>query len=116
MKQLYTCLLILITFISSAQFRIVGYLNTWDNFPSNAANLDYKKITHLNIAFANPDASGNLTAFAGLPTVVKKAHNNNVKVLISLGGAELQGTSKNWKNLTQPDSVQSFAKKILAYL
>ncbi|HEY2728025.1 MAG TPA: glycosyl hydrolase family 18 protein, partial [Parafilimonas sp.] len=32
------------------------------------------------------------------------------------GGADLNGTKKNWKNLTEPDSVNSFCKKILAYL
>ena len=120
MKKLFTCLLILVcsttTIQSTAQFRIVGYLNTWDDFPNNAANLDYTKITHLNIAFANPDADGNLTTFTGLSAVVNNAHTNKVKVLISLGGAELSGTTKNWKNLTQPANVKSFCKKILAYL
>jgi chitinase len=119
MKKTFTCLLILFSFITlntTAQFRIVGYLNTWDNFPNNVSNLDYTKITHLNIAFANPDAKGNLTTFPGLSTVVNKAHAKNVKVLISMGGADLGGTKKNWQNLTQPDSVKSFCKKILAYL
>lgn len=120
MKQFLTCFLILVCLIttiqSTAQFRIVGYLNTWDDFPNNASNLDYTKITYLNIAFANPDADGNLTTFQGLPTVINNAHTNNVKVLISLGGAELSGTTKNWKNLTQPANVKSFCKKILAYL
>ncbi|MEO8712603.1 MAG: glycosyl hydrolase family 18 protein [Parafilimonas sp.] len=101
---------------TSAQFRIVGYLNTWDNFPNNAANLDYTKITHLNIAFANPDTSGNLTVFTGLSTVVNNAHAANVKVLMSLGGADLGRTKKNWKNLTQPENVQSFCTKLLNYV
>lgn len=101
---------------TTAQFRIVGYLNTWDNFPNNAANLAYTEITHLNIAFANPDSSGNLTVFTGLSTVVNNAHAANVKVLMSLGGADLDGTKKNWKNLTQPENVKSFCKKMLKYV
>ena len=120
MRKCLGCLLIICfsitTIKTTAQFRIVGYLNTWDNFPNNAANINYTKITHINIAFANPDAKGNLTTFAGLSTVVNKAHTNNVKVLISMGGADLGGTKKNWQNLTQPDSVKSFCKKILAYV
>jgi chitinase len=119
MKKIFACFFLLsflITIKTSAQFRIVGYLNTWDNFPNNASNLDYTKITHLNIAFANPDANGNLTTFSGLSTVVNKAHANNVKVLISMGGADLGGTKKNWKSLTQPDSVKSFCNNILSYL
>ncbi len=120
MKKITWCFLIIFCLIAAlkttAQFRIVGYLNTWDNFPNNASNLNYTDITHLNIAFANPDADGNLTTFSGLSTVVKNAHANNVKVLMSLGGANLAGTKKNWKDLTQPDSVKSFCKKILSYL
>jgi len=120
MVKFFGCVLIICfslnTFLSTAQFRIVGYLNTWDNFPNNATNLDYTKITHLNIAFANPDAGGNFSVFPGLSTVINKAHAKNVKVLISMGGADLEGTKKNWKNLTEPDSVKPFCKKILAYL
>ncbi len=120
MKKLLTSYfiiaLLLLSVTTNAQFRIVGYLNTWDDFPNNAVNLDYTKITHLNIAFANPDVNGNLTTFSGLSTVVNKAHANKVKVLISMGGADLNGTKKNWQNLTSPDNVQSFCNKILSYL
>ena len=35
---------------------------------------------------------------------------------MSMGGADLDGTKKNWQNLTQPANVKSFCKKILAYL
>ncbi|HEY2726649.1 MAG TPA: glycosyl hydrolase family 18 protein [Parafilimonas sp.] len=120
MKQFYAYALIFLCSIfttkTTAQFRIVGYLNTWDNFPDNAANLDYTKITHLNIAFANPDANGHLTEFDSLSTVVKNAHAANVKVLMSMGGADLNGTKKNWKNLTQPANVQAFCDTLLAYV
>ncbi|MBS1745488.1 MAG: hypothetical protein JST21_04895 [Bacteroidetes bacterium] len=120
MKNIILCpLLFFISAFSqhvNAQFRIVGYLNTWDNFPNNANNIHYKKITHLNIAFANPDADGNLTTFQGLSTVVNNAHAAGVKVLMSMGGADLGGTKKNWKNLTQPENVQAFCNKLLQYV
>ncbi|MBV9962012.1 MAG: hypothetical protein JO072_07160 [Parafilimonas sp.] len=120
MKQFSAFLFIIFLLPAStkifAQFRIVGYLNTWDNFPNNANNLDYTKITHLNIAFANPDANGNLTEFTGLKKVVRNAHASNVKVLMSMGGADLGGTKTNWKNLTQPQNVQSFCNQLLAYV
>lgn len=108
--------LIIVSINSMAQFRITGYLNTWDNFPHNADGLDYTKITHLNIAFANPDANGNLTTFTGLGKVVHNAHAANVKVLMSLGGADLGGSNKNWKNLTQPENVQAFCNTLLDYV
>ena len=101
---------------TEAQFRVVGYLNTWDNFPNNLDKVDFSKITYLNIAFANPDVSGNLTVFGGLSVVVNKAHANNVKVLMSLGGADLGGTKKNWKDLCDSSNVKKFCNKILNYL
>lgn len=118
--KIYTCLFFALSFFYSsntfAQFRIVGYLNTWDDFPKNAADLDYTKITHLNIAFANPDANGNLTTFSGLSVVVNSAHAAHVKVLMSMGGADLDNTKKNWKNLTQPANVNAFCNTLLTYV
>ena len=97
-------------------FRVVGYLNTWSNFPNSINSVDLAKLTHINIAFANPDASGNLTSFSGLTTVAAKAHASNVKVLISLGGADLGGSDAYWKNLTNTSNVNTFCNKILSYL
>ncbi len=100
----------------STTFRVVGYLNTWDNFPNSINSVDLSKITHLNIAFAEPSSSGNLTSFSGLPTVVTKAHAANVKVIMSLGGADLGGSTGYWKNLTKSSNVSTFCSKILSYL
>lgn len=120
MKSFYSYFFILtfltVTLNLPAQFRIVGYLNSWDSFPNNAANLDYTKLTHLNIAFSNPDTSGDLKIIAGLSTVVNNAHAHNVKALISLGGADLFGTQPNWQHFTNPDSVYNFCKQLLAYI
>ncbi len=101
---------------AAPNFRVVGYLNTWDNFPDNVNSIDLAKITHLNIAFAEPNPSGNLTKFTGIDSVVNKAHAANVKVLISLGGADLGGTKGHWKDLTTPANVNAFCAKILSYL
>ena len=97
-------------------FRVVGYLNTWSNFPNSINSVDLSKVTHINIAFANPNASGNLTSFSGMSTVTTKAHSSNVKVLISLGGADLGGSDSYWKNLTNASNVNAFCNKILTYL
>jgi GH18 family chitinase len=102
--------------LANAQFRIVGYLTTWDHFPGKASLVQFAKITHLNIAFAEPDAEGNLTVFKGLSAVVDKAHEQQVKVLMSLGGADLNGTKRNWKKLTDPSHVDLFCDRIAGYL
>jgi chitinase len=101
---------------ANAQFRIVGYLNTWDSFPANASGIRFSSITHLNLAFAEPDAAGNLTLLPELDSVVDKAHDHQVKVLISVGGADLRGTKANWRHLTSPEHVQQFSDRVLGYL
>ncbi|KAF7728584.1 hypothetical protein EC973_005810 [Apophysomyces ossiformis] len=84
------------TFLAAASVladkALVGYFPNWlyGNWPSS--NIDFTKYTHINYAFAVvarrstpfwPDdwAAGNY-----LPILVKQAHANNVKVLISVGG------------------------------
>ena len=102
--------------VANAQFRVVGYLNTWDHFPGSVSCVQFGKITHLNIAFSEPDINGNLRVIQGLAEVVNKAHDSGVKVLISLGGADLDGTGKNWKKFTDAVHVGVFAEKIVRYL
>jgi chitinase len=106
----------LISSFADAQFRVVGYLNTWDHFPGNVRTVDFSKITHLNIAFGEVDARGDLTVIEGLSVAVKKAHEQSVKVLISLGGADLDGTGKNWKKFTDAGHMKAFCDRIVTYL
>ncbi len=82
---------------SSAQFKVIGYLPNWSGYPNSINNVDLTKVTHINIAFANPDATGDITAAAGsltdLAVVVTAAHAQNVKVLMSIGGAGAPGST-----------------------
>lgn len=71
-------------------FKVVGYYlldqllrNTSQN-DSDYAFLD--KVTHVNLAFINPDTSGNFTENIAIDAFVKKAHRKNVKVLASIAG------------------------------
>ena len=116
MRYIILFISLLFTFKTTAQFRIVGYLKSWKNFSDDAATVDYSKLTHLNIAFANPDANGDLPDIQYLSTVVNNAHAKNVKVLMSLGGAYLSNLKPNWQKFTAPDSVLFFCNKILHYL
>ena len=101
---------------ANAQFRVVGYLNTWDDFPENVGDVQFSRITHLNLAFVQPDVRGDLTVIEGLPLVVKRAHEQSVKILVSMGGADLNGTKKNWKKFTDPAHVGAFCDRIADYL
>ncbi|KAJ2637680.1 hypothetical protein GGF40_002188 [Coemansia sp. RSA 1286] len=65
---------------------VVAYYNTWKR--QSLMNIDWSKITHLNVAHAIPSDSGDFT-FDGewfLPQLVQEAHTQKTKILLSLGG------------------------------
>jgi chitinase len=74
----------------------------------------------LNYAFQNPDASGNLAeSNSGLTALVSKAHQSNVKVLVSMGGASsaIDPIKSNYQNLiSSSEKRATFISKILEYL
>lgn len=79
---------LLSSFILHSQNKVVGYLPTYSNFPNSIYDVDLSVVTHIKIAFINPDINGNINIPAGIETVVNHAHANDVKVLISIcGGA-----------------------------
>jgi chitinase len=91
LKALFTILLFSIVHIAAqaqSAFRIVGYIPNWTDVNAFTQSLDFKQVTHINYAFQNPNAAGDLVeSNTGMTALVAKAHLNNVKVLISLGGA-----------------------------
>ncbi|ATL49267.1 hypothetical protein COR50_19970 [Chitinophaga caeni] len=77
----------------SSGFKVIAYLPKYTSTLADHIDaFDFSKITHLNIAFFNPDVNGDFPASqgTGLDTIVSKAHMNDVKVLLSLGGGSNQ--------------------------
>ena len=78
--------------------RIVGYLPSY-RFELNN-NIEYCKLTHLNLAFANPGSNGKLI-INNFNDVVVKARNDNskIKIYISIGGGYLTDEQASiWSN------------------
>jgi GH18 family chitinase len=102
------------------EFRIIGYVPNWIDVNTFAQNFDYKQVTHLNFSFQNPDVSGNLNSSnTGLTTLVSKAHQNKVKVLVSIGGGSAANdpVKTDFLNLiTTAEKRAAYITKILAYL
>jgi chitinase len=102
----------------TAQFKVIGYLPTWENYPNSVNSLQLTKLTHINIAFSNPDANGNLIPGDGtnadVTTVVTAAHANNVKVFMSMGGAGAPGTTYHTL-LNTTASMNKFVDSIVSY-
>ncbi len=73
--------------------KVVMYLPNWNGtFQSWASKIDFNKMTHLNLAFGTMSGSTNWTLGGGSDDgtrqLVSAAHAKNVKVLISIGGAD----------------------------
>lgn len=71
---------------SQNQFKIIGYLPNRTDLLASAQQVDFAKITHLYIAFVNPDSLGNLMGTASLKAMAELAHSKNVKIMASIGG------------------------------
>ena len=110
--------LAIVIFMSISAFgqkKVVGYIPTG----YSTSSVDFTRITHLNIAFENADASGNLSWSAGNDAFVTAAHNNNVKVLVSIcgGGASNDATYQaRYASLMNSTNRSSFISKIVSYL
>ena len=71
---------------SNNSLRIIGYTPSWSTLEST---IQYDKLTHINYAFVLPNTDGSLGAVPEhelLESIVEGAHENNVKVVVSIGG------------------------------
>lgn len=80
---------------TETKLRVLGYL-PGSGYWVNALNtIDLTQITDLNLAFINPDPSGNFPADDAYRQVIEKAHSYKVRVFLSIGGgsppAHLEG-------------------------
>ncbi|NEQ53883.1 MAG: T9SS type A sorting domain-containing protein [Leptolyngbya sp. SIO3F4] len=92
--------------------KIIGYLPTY-RF-SLLEEIQLERLTHLNIAFANPDNSGNLvTNDIPIDDVVQKAHEEELQVFISLAGGASQLAT--WEFWLMPENRPDFISNIIDY-
>lgn len=97
-------------------FKVVGYLHK-GNF-SQINQIELFRLTHLDIAFANPDEQGHLIfeEEKGLPLVVQKAHQAKVKVFISLAGGGIdEKLASSWLRVLQPANRPLFIREIVSF-
>lgn len=98
--------------------RVVGYLPYY-RFPVSG-QIDYCKITHLNLAFANPDDEGTLIVPESINDVVNDARsaNENIQIFISLAGGSLTAEQEiNWSSfIDDNDKSPILIDKIMEYV
>lgn len=103
-----------------AQHRVVAYVPNWVDLDKFSETIEYGKLTHINIAFENPqNAEGDLSFSKKNGGLIRKAKANGVKILVSIGGG---GASENkvlqarYFELISAAKRDAFTTKIAAYV
>ncbi|WP_163410354.1 glycosyl hydrolase family 18 protein [Flavobacterium ajazii] len=98
--------------------RVVGYLFS-DNY-NKINSIQFCKLTHLNLSFANPDKEGNLIFDVDIDAVIKYVRTINPKIKISIsiaGGVISAEQAANWSKLIdKPENRPDFIKKIVSFV
>jgi chitinase len=112
---------LLLFFLAATHFyaqppKVVGYLPYY-RF-SLADEIAFEKLTHLCLAFANPDMQGNLSIGGeDITPIVAAGHQAGAEVFISVGGGAIPAAATaNWKELTKPQNRSAFIGKIVAFV
>lgn len=104
------------TALAAQSFKVVGYFPTY-RF-SWLTDIEFDRVTHVNIAFANPDSTGALSCSgANIEPAVSTAHQHGCQVFVSLAGGYLTTAQENtWNYLAQPANRPGFIAKIVQYV
>jgi len=98
--------------------RVVGYLST-DNF-NKMTSIEFCKLTHLNVAFANPDKNGNIVFSGDIDALVNYAKSVNPKIVISIslaGGVISEEQAANWSWLIdKPENRPVLIQNIMNFV
>lgn len=95
-------------------FKIVGYYPIDQAMKVDTTQVPFNRLTHLILAFVNPDSVGNLNQdFAALNPFIAAAHAHNVKVLYSIGGGSYQGQYHALlKDAKRPQLISNLVAKV----
>ena len=99
---------------------VIGYVQDWDGIGFVPEQLDLEKITHLDVAFANPvDDTGILSTTPHLDQLVSLCHKKKVKALVSIGGggiSEDKVARDRYFALTSDAKRKSFVASLTQYI
>lgn len=121
-RMLQKCMIILVLGVfnlAMAQKKVIAYVPNWIDLNAFSSTIQYSKLTHINIAFENPDANGYLSFNSGNNAIINAAHAQNVKVFVSLGGGAISeggAIRDNYFNLITPANRTAFIQKIYDYV
>ena len=100
--------------------KVVAYVPNWVDLKKFSKEIPYAKLTHINIAFENPtNAVGDLSFSDDDNVLIKAAHANKVKVLVSIGGGAASSDKAllaRYFDLLTDAKQALFAAKIAEYV
>ena len=97
---------------AASTFKIVGYYPIDQAMKGDTSQVPFDKLTHIMLAFVNPDSLGNFNQnFSSLMPFIKAAHTHNVKVLYSIGGGSYQA---QYHALLKEGKRQQLIKNLVA--
>lgn len=98
--------------------RVIGYLSA-PNI-NKMTSIQFCKLTHLNVAFANPDKDGKLNFDGDIDSLIKyaKSVNPNIIISISLGGGVISTEqATNWSMLIdKPENRPALIQNIMNFV
>ncbi|MEZ0327253.1 MAG: glycosyl hydrolase family 18 protein [Fimbriimonas sp.] len=105
---------------ASASKLIVAYVPNWVELDKYVSEIDYAKVTHINIAFENPlDSSGTMSFDPKNEVLIKRARASGVKILISIGGGSAASNKElqsRYFDLTSEAKRKGFVAKLSDYV
>lgn len=102
---------------TSSSFKIVGYYPIDQAMKADTSQVPFAKLTHLMLAFVNPDSAGSLNQnFDALTPFITAAHAHRVKVLYSIGGGSYQGQYHALlKDSKRQELIKNLVSKVTQY-
>ncbi|RYG35298.1 glycosyl hydrolase family 18 [bacterium] len=99
---------------------VVAYVPNWIELEAFVQTIEFKKVTHINIAFENPtDADGTMSFDPKEQKLIDMAKENGVKILVSIGGgsaADDPVLKPRYFDLISKDKRAMFAGKLAKYV
>ncbi|MES2661179.1 MAG: glycosyl hydrolase family 18 protein [Verrucomicrobiota bacterium] len=111
---------LLLATAANAEKLVVAYVPNWIDLEQFSKTIGYSKLTHINIAFENPeDAGGKLSFNPQNTALITRARAKNVKILVSIGGGSASSDEEmrtRYFNLLEDGKRAAFVNKIAAYI
>lgn len=116
----------------TADVKVIGYIASFTDMKAAIDKTDLTRLTHINLAFTNPDAQGNFVdgemmscmpgslggnvSLADVRYVIDKAQAAGVKVLASVAGGVIPDCSGDWAILLRPENRQALVNNLIALI